>query len=232
MREVHPNSAALDRTAANSGSFDYSSVYEQVLRLQKENRSDRPQDKAMTELNQKLHSQGIIPNIDITGADKEGHFTGRAHRHEVKVVASDIRAVYQPGQSNSRLQGAANIGSELYNGVYDEVAHHKDRLLISAGSGLGLGFAVDLAATPVVATALMALGLGYGGYQIYKHLPGWIRDAKVTANPQLYSHTEVEKAHQGVEGFGAGALDLGVGMVAGMAGGYAGRAVKIRSAHG
>lgn len=143
-------------------------------------------------------------------------------------MASDIRDVYQPGQTNSLLQSAANIGTELYNGVYDEVAHHKDTLLISAGSGLGVGFAVGPAATPAVATGLMVLGLGYSGYQIYKHLPGWIRDAKVTANPQMYSRTEVEKAHQGVEGFGTGALDLGVGMIAGIAGGYAGRTVKFR----
>jgi hypothetical protein len=100
----------------------------------------------------------------------------------VKVVASDIRDVYQPGQTNSLLRSAANIGTELYNGVYDEVALHKDRLLISGGSGLGVGFAVGLAATPAVALGLMVPGLGYSGYQIYKHLPGWIRDAKRTAD--------------------------------------------------
>lgn len=226
MLEIRSN-AAMDSPARPAGT-DYSNVYEQVLALQKQHKSNPEQlTKNISGINEKLHSQGILPNIDITGVDKEGHFTALSQGHQLKVVASDVRDQFEPGKASSGLQGAANIGSELAKGVYDELAHHKDRLLMSAGTGLGAGFLVALAAPPAVAAGLTVLGLGYGGYQIYKHAGEWIKDAKITANPLLYSPTEVTKAHQGVEGFGAGALDLGVGIAAGMAGGYAGRTVKM-----
>jgi hypothetical protein len=121
-----------------------------------------------------------------------------------------------------------NVAGEVAKGSADEILHHPLHIVESAAIGVGVGVAaVGLAAVAPEAAAVVGLaGAAYAADQFLSHVGDWTHDAKVVANPQAYSQTEVAAAKQGAENFGAGATDVAAGVAGGIAGGYLGTAIK------
>lgn len=142
-----------------------------------------------------------------------------SHFSRVQHVADGQTA--RPGSHEYTFwRGAGNVGTEVGKGALNEVTHHYGRVAASAAIGFGIGLGTAFLA-PEIAIGLGIAGIGYTGYQLYKHIPGWVHDAKVVADPASHNAAEVEQAKHGMQDFGAGAVDVG----AGIAGGYVGSRV-------
>lgn len=136
------------------------------------------------------------------------------------------------------LNEAGNVAAQLGKGALNEIENHPLQLVETAAVGLAAGAAISagvtlavgagILAAPEVAVGAAVVGvgaLGYGAYQAYEHRNDIIHNTEVVANPDAYSAREVAAARQNVQNFGGAALETGVGVVAGVAGGFAGNAL-------
>ena len=76
--------------------------------------------------------------------------------------------------------------------------------MITSGA---IGFAMGVGAAflaPEVAVAVGVGGLAYGADRLAEHVPGWLHDGAVVANPNNYSPEEVNEAATGIENIRVG----------------------------
>ena len=214
---------------AKSGQTDFSDVYKNIVQLQQKDKDPAKFSSDMKELNDEMHKNGILTNLQITGVDGSNHFQAVQNGKQVDVVASNIKDTFEPGtQKTSLFQGIENVAGEVWKGAKDEVENHPLHIVESAAIGLGIGAAaVGVAAvSPFLATGAAIAGGAYAGYEVLSHLGQWGHEAAVVANPQAYSPSEVGAAEQGAEDFGAGGTNVAAGVLGGIAGGWLGSAIK------
>jgi hypothetical protein len=227
--------AILDAaTKANaSHSSDFSTVYSGIVQLQQIDRSNSTQFGAdMSELSRRLHQSGILNDFEITGVDSMHHLVGTKNGKTVDIVAANISDTFSPGQTHeSTWQEIKNVAAQIGDGAKDEITHHLGRVAASAGIGFGIG-CVGVFLAPELAAGVAIGGAALAAYKLYEHLPHWIHDSKVAAQPELYSSNEVKAADKGMQSFGAGGVDLAAGVAGGIAGGYTGHLIKASLASG
>ncbi|MBL0186557.1 MAG: serine/threonine-protein phosphatase [Candidatus Obscuribacter sp.] len=113
--------------------------------------------------------------------------------------------------------GMTAVASELGAGVWQEMRDHPLRLLGSAATGAATAIGTTLIA-PKVLTGVAIAGIGYGGYQLYKHGGVWIDAAKMVARTEPDA-AQSEAARATLRSLGAGATDVAAGIAGGMAAG-------------
>ncbi|HEY9760628.1 MAG TPA: hypothetical protein V6C97_36040 [Oculatellaceae cyanobacterium] len=215
---------AGDKHAA--GSHDMTDVYSAVLQLQKQDHDPARLKADIKTMSDKLHAKGILTGLELTGADSDNHLLATQGGKQVNVTAANDTDIFQPtGQKTSWLQGLENVGSDIAKGAWNELTEHPLHLVESAAVGFAVGTAAALVA-PEVAIGIGLAGAAYAGYELAVHIPGWVHDVKVENDPGKYSQKELAGAAQGLQGFGAGALDVTAGVAGGIAGGYTGSAIK------
>src|SRR3974390_2660529 len=74
------------------------------------------------------------------------------------------------------------VGSQLGAGMADEICHHPRTLLFNAGLGFEFGVGAAFVG-PYVSAAVGLIGAGVAGYQLYRKLPAWRRDARIVGQP-------------------------------------------------
>ncbi len=126
-------------------------------------------------------------------------------------------SVHDSSKVAPKTGGALGVIEDLGLGAYKELTEHTGRVVENAAIGLGIGVAATLLA-PEIAAVAGAAALVYGGYELATHVGGWVHDAKVVADPSVYSKKDVAAAQADLQGVGAGGTDL----LAGAAGGVLG----------
>jgi ADP-ribose pyrophosphatase YjhB (NUDIX family) len=183
-----------------------------------------------------------LPGLDLVGdsaqAAAKPETQGAAKVDQANTSAHVNAAVAGKGASPSLLTEIENVGIALGKGALNEIENHPLQLAETAAAGFVVGTAVaagvtlavgaGILAAPEVAIgglALTGLTLAVGGYQAFEHRDAIIHNTEVVANPDAYSAADVARSRQNVQNFGGAALETGVGVVSGVAGGFAGNAL-------
>lgn len=115
--------------------------------------------------------------------------------------------------------GVGNVMHHLAVGVGNEIVEHPLALAGNAALGFGMGYAtkVGLASQvwrrPTIA-GLVVMG-GVAAVDLISSAPGWFKSASIAGNTTGRSLEEVQAAEKHLQALGGGALELGVGGVAG-----------------
>jgi hypothetical protein len=188
-----------DRVTGHEGDKQSAQLSQEVSALHKDGNLLKSTTKEST---QSLIQNGSLPDLQLANGQ-----------------ASDAKAGAK--EEEHWYSGALRVAHDLKEGGVDELINHPLKVLGNAAIGAAATIGAGLVA-PEIALAAGAAGIAYGAYELYKHAPGWIHDAKVVANPDQYSATEQANAHAEIRGIGAGSVD----MAAGIAGGFAASAAK------
>lgn len=207
------------RRARDTGSADFSAVYKGLVDLQQENKNNAHEMAAdLAELNSRIHALGLLPGLEITGADDDNHLTAVKGGKQVEIVASDVHDVFeQKVVERSWWEKAGNVVSSIGRGAFTEITEHYGRVAGSGATGFAVGLGVSLLA-PEIAAVVGIAGLGMAAYGVITNAPKWYHDARVVANPERFSVKEIQRADHGMQNFGAGAVDITAGVAGGMAG--------------
>lgn len=142
---------------------------------------------------------------------------------EVNAQRSTSNAVAQSPETNNPYQfypdlqlegGFDDVVGDVFSGAVDQLTQNP----LEVGKNILIGGAIGLGAlivAPEVLAVAAIAGAGYGLYQLATHLPGWIEDADVVANPDQHTAAEVAQSHEDLQDLGGGITNF----VAGAAGG-------------
>lgn len=213
--------------AASARSNNFEAVYADIVQLQQKDGSNTALfKKDMADLDSRLHAKGILNDLQITGVDDAHHLLATKDGKNVAVLASNTTDIFQQTAAHESFwDSTKDVLSNIGTGALDEIEHHPGRVLLSGAVGFGIGVAATFTA-PALVIGTAVIGAGIATYEVAKNAPGWIHDASLAAHPGLYSQTEQKQADQGLQHFGAGAVDVAAGVVGSVAGGFAGSALK------
>lgn len=122
--------------------------------------------------------------------------------------------------------GAGAVVSEYLAGAGDALTVTRVATGVAIGAAVGIA-AIGLAAVSATAAAVAGVAaLGYGAYSLATAIPGWIRDAKIVANPNDYSADQLLQAQKGIRSIGAGTVDLAAGAAGAPIGSIAANALR------
>ncbi|MBS1999623.1 MAG: hypothetical protein JSS86_25030 [Cyanobacteria bacterium SZAS LIN-2] len=149
----------------------------------------------------------------LAGAGSDGHNLSRATAQEVKAGTLPALTLEHP---HHWYDGTLAVAEDVAVGALHEVTQHPGRVAVSFAVGAGTAALASVLSAPV-AIAATAAGLAYGGYQIYKHAPGWIHAAEGVAHPENHTQAELARDHQVLQNFGGGVTDIAAGIAGGIA---------------
>ena len=125
--------------------------------------------------------------------------------------------------------GASAVVSEYLAGAGDALTVTRVATGVAIGAAVGLA-AIGIAAVSATAAAVAGVAaLGYGAYSLATAIPGWIRDAKIVANPNDYTAEQVRQAQSGIRSIGAGTVDLAAGAAGAPIGSIAANALRPKA---
>ena len=132
---------------------------------------------------------------------------------EVKAALPDLAT----GALDEIKDHTLKVGESLVEGVAAGGALTGVTYGAAAVAGLAFGAPVAAGTATVLGAGLVIGGIGYGAYELDKHVGSWLNDASAVENPTAFTSSQVNAAHDALQGVGAGAVDTGASILGGAA---------------
>jgi hypothetical protein len=154
----------------------------------------------------------------------QSHSNGASAQDLKRATEAQVQAGIVPA-----LQIVSSMATDIGKGFYQEVTQHPGELLKDAAFGAATGLVMGIV-SPELAMVAGAYVLGKGVYDLATHVPGWVHDGTVAADPSQYSAAQVEKAHKELQSVGAETADFAASIAGGVGTYSFGRSIRSRPA--
>ncbi len=86
------------KTAHQANTNDFRDLYRDIIQLQEQDKDDPNRFKTeMSQLNDRLHQESILPDFDLIGADRSSHLLAFHAGKSVDIVARNTADTFTPG---------------------------------------------------------------------------------------------------------------------------------------